>query len=393
MQRVYFLLCLACLFPFAVSAGDWPVWRGPNADGLSPERGWKPSGISKKLWEVNVGKGYSGISIAGGRIYTMGNIKNQDHVFCLDAATGKELWVHKYASKTSGFAGPRATPSVVDGKVYTLSENGLAYCLDAKTGEVKWKTDITSLGPENISWKFSGSPLVVGKVVVLNAGAHGVALDRGTGKKVWVSSGKGGYATPVLSRDGKVLALFSMDSLRMVDLGTGREITSVKWKTKYDVNAADPVFSDVGIFITSGYGKAGAMFVFNGSSLKERWNNKNLKCQFSSPVLYKGHLYGADGHTGKKDAALVCLDAKNGKEKWRESSVGFGSHIIADGKIIHLNDRGVLTICEATPAGFKKIASARVLKGAGKCWTVPTLSGKLLYCRGANGKLVCLDLR
>jgi len=384
---------LALLASSTLSAGDWPVWRGSNADGISPEKGWKISGINKKLWEINVGKGYASVSVVGGKAYTMGNLKGEDHVFCLDVESGKVLWDYKYASKPGNFPGPRATPVVDGGDVFVFNEHGFVRCLDAGTGKEKWVADVASMGPKNITWKFSGSPLVVGNLVVLNAGRKGVALDRKTGKKIWASSGQGGYATPVLLKDGKSLAIFSKDTLEIVDIKTGRGVASAKWKTKYDVNAADPVASPLGVFVTSGYGKSGALFALKGGSLKKMWENKNVKSQFTTPVLFKGFLYGADGQTGKKDAALVCLDLKTGAEKWREPSVGYGSLIISDGKIIHLSDRGVLTICEATPNGFKKLASARVLKGAGKCWTVPTLSGKLLFCRGANGKLVCLDLR
>ncbi len=391
-------LALFLLVPSICAFGaDWPVWRGVSADGVSTEKGWKPAGIKKKLWERRVGKGYSAISVVGDKIYTLGNIKGEDNVLCLDAATGKVVWTFKYASPgKGGYAGPKATPVVCDGRVYTLSDGGLAHCLDAATGRKIWSADLSTFGVKPPTWRCAGSPLVVGGTVYFNVGDHGVALRCKDGKKLWASPGVGGYATPVLLSRGKsaYLAIFAKTALKIVNPATGKELAAAPWKTKYDVNAADPVIVPPnGLFVTSGYGKAGALFRFNGKSLAKAWENKSVKSQFSSPVFKGGCIFGVDGHTGQKNAALVCLDAASGKERWRDSSLGYGSFIFADGKIIYLNDRGVLTIGGVDASGFKKIISERVLKGGGKCWTMPVLANKLLYCRGSNGKLVCLDLR
>ena len=392
------LLALFLFLPSVCALGaDWPVWRGVSADGISTEKGWKPEGIRKKVWERDIGKGYSAVSVVGDKLYVLGNIKGEDNVFCLAATTGEVLWTFKYVSPCKGgYVGPKATPVVKDGFVYTLSDSGLAHCLDAKTGRKIWSVDLSSFGAKPPRWKYSGSPLVFGEAVYFNVGDHGIALRRKDGEKLWASSGVGGYATPVLVSRGKraYLAIFAKAALKIVDPATGNEVVVADWKTKYDVNAADPLLVPPnGLFVTSGYGKAGALFKFNGKSLVKAWENKSVKSQFSSSVFRGGCIFGVDGHTGKKNAALVCLDAVSGNEKWRDASLGYGSFIFSDGKIIYLNDRGVLTIGGADASGFKKIISERVLKGAGKCWTMPVLANKLLYCRGSSGKLVCLDLR
>ena len=112
---------------------------------------------------------------------------------------------------------------------------------------------------------------------------------------------------------------------------------------------------------------------------------------FSTPVLFDGYLYGVNGNTGRGN--LVCVSMKDGSTKWSEKSLKFGSLMIADGKIIYLDERGTITICKATPKGFYKIASANVLRGAGKCWTMPVLANGRIYCRGSNGKMVCLKVK
>ena len=188
------------------------------------------------------------------------------------------------------------------------------------------------------------------------------------------------------------MAIFGFDTLRVVNPGSGKVMASCPWRTKYNVNAADPVVTanGAGVFITSGYGNAGALFKFNGRSLKQVWKNKAIKGHFSTPVLIDGELYAADGNTGR--GALVCVDLKTGRERWREKSVGYGSLIAADGKIFYMRDRGVLVVCEASPKGFAKLAEVKLFHGR-QNWIVPALADGRLYCRGANGELVCLSLK
>lgn len=392
-KKIFTLLLVVIGSANILTAADWPVWRGVHHDGISRETKWNPNGISKVLWEVDIGSGYSSVVVAGGNLFAIGNKENSDTVYCLDAVTGKEKWKFSYpCKKGGGYAGPRATPTVDGKNLYTFSLEGVLHCLDVATGKKVWSQDVTKFGANNIGWKFSGSPLIAANMVVVNAGEHGMAFDKSTGRKIWVSEGKGGYSTPLIfgTKTKPLVAIFGFASINAVDLKTGRKVWSFPWKTKYDVNAADPVITPSGMFISSGYGKGCALLDISGVSPKAKWQNTNLRNHFTSSLFLDGALYGCDGQTGK--GALSCIDEKTGNVNWTHN-LGFGSMVISDGKIIYLNEKGVLTICKATKDGYAEIISKPVLSNAGKCWTVPVLSNGKLYCRASKGKLVCLDLR
>jgi len=376
-----------------IFAGDWLAWRGPNQGGISEEK-LNPAGISKRLWEVRVGKGYSAVAVKGKHVFTMGNDGSQDTIYCLDAGSGKEVWKFSYpCSKGGGYAGPRSTPVLDDKYVYTFSLEGQVHCIDAESGKKKWVKSVADFGCRNLKWSFSSSPLVTDKLVIVNAGKSGIALDKKSGKKVWGSGGIGGYATPVLFTQKKkqYVAIFGEKALYTVDYKNGKVAWSFPWETKYDVNAADPIVTEKWIFISSGYGKGCALLDICGKKPKVKWQNTNLKNHFNSSIYQDQHIYGCDGNTGS--GSLVCLDPQNGSTKWRED-LGFGSIVAgADGSAAYLNERGTLTVGKISSSSFQQVGSENVLKRAGKCWTVPILANSRLYCRGSNGKLVCLDVK
>ena len=389
------VLGLITLGTFTASAVDWPRWRGPDLNGISPEKGWQtqwPAEGPKQLWKASVGTGFSSFSVSDGRVYTMGNTANTDWVFCLEATTGKRVWGHSYpcplaANNFEG--GPCATPTVADGRVYTFSRKGDLFCLDAVKGTVIWSKNLNrELGLEIPTWGCASSALVEGAMVVVNMGSAGVALDRKSGQVVWVSAkGPGAYATPVPFKIGseRCLAILSRQSLIAVKAADGHEVWSYPWKTEYDVNAADPIVDGDKVFISSGYNHGGAVLKMTGQTPEKVWENKNLRNHFDSCVLWQGHLYGPD------DSGLRCVAFDTGELKWTYAEFGKGSLMVADGKLVGLSEKGELIIAEPTPAEFKPMARAQVLKG--KCWTTPLLSNGQIYCRNAVGDVVCLDVR
>ncbi|MBI4565252.1 MAG: PQQ-binding-like beta-propeller repeat protein [Planctomycetes bacterium] len=392
------ILCAGQLLAMTTSRGpEWPRWRGPDGTGISKETEWDPQALAKGpkvKWKVNVGEGHSCVSIADKRLYTLGNKNNVDVIYCVDAETGKEVWHHTYPSKKGNYPGPRSTPALDGDFVYTMSRDGLALCLDAKTGKVKWQVDLLSEhGGSHITWGLAGSPLVVGDAVFYNAGASGVALNKATGKKIWASGGgKGGYATPVFfkNKDRECLAIFSSKDVFVVDAKTGEKLLDHRWETSYDVNAPDPLFFDGKLFITSGYNRGCALLDLSGAGARTVWENQNLSCHFSSPIYLDGHIYGVDGNTGT--GQLRCLDAKTGEVKWSERG-GFENLMIAGGKILAIDKKGELKIAEADPSGYKEIAQATVLSRRAQNWTAPVLCNGLIYCRNSKGDLVCIDVR
>jgi outer membrane protein assembly factor BamB len=391
---------LVVLHP-AAWADDWPQWRGPNHNGISSEKQWRdhwPAAGPPILWKAKVGTGFSSFAVAGGRVWTMGNSDDRDTVFCFDSATGKEIWSHSYAADLGDKyfeGGTTGTPTVEGDRVFTLSRWGDVFCLDAATGKVIWSRNVQKETRVRVpTWGFSGSPMVFESLLLLAVGEAGMGLDKGAGTIIWQSANKdAGYSTPVpWQHDGKWFALVGSGLAYLaVEPQTGKEQWRFRWLTQYGVNAADPIIDGDQVFISSGYGKGGALLKpGTGPEPAVLWKNKTLRSQRNAAVLLHGHLFGVDGDTNEK-AALKCLDISSGQEKWSEPSVGSGALMAADGKLIVLGDRGELMVAPASPEGFKPTARAQVL--GGKCWTVPVLANGLILCRNSRGDVVCVDAR
>jgi outer membrane protein assembly factor BamB len=331
------------------------------------------------------------MAVSKGRLYTMGNENDTDTVWCLDASTGKEVWRHNYPcpkDPKEDEGGPRATPTVDGDKVYTFSRTGLAFCLDADSGQVIWKRDLRDeLEAAAPKWGFASSPVVRGKLLILNAGPAAAALDKATGKTVW-SSGRGeaGYASavPFDYHGSEYVAIPNAKQLSVIKVSDGTALCQFPWPTDNGVNAADAIVFDGKAFISSDYNR-GCALIKVGPEPQVLWQNRKMRNHFNSCVLQDGYIYGFDMST------LRCMDFKTGEEKWSLDGFGKGSLIIADGKLIILSERGELAVADASPAEFRQISRAKVI--GGKCWTVPVLSGGRIYCRNAAGDLVCVDVR
>jgi len=393
------LFAVALFLPPAAAAGthDWPQWRGPNLDGVSTESSWAstwPQEGPKILWRAEVGVGFSSCSVADGRVYTMGNRDDTDTVWCFDAATGKVLWTHKYASPKGSYPGPRMTPTVDGDSVYTLGRWGDLYCLGAKDGKVRWYKNVAKeygARQTKYKWGFACSPLVLGKLLILDLGKV-LALEKESGKLVWSSGDDyAGYSSPAVMTFGgkKYVTSFNAYGFVLVDAAGGKELARYKWKTEWLVNAATPIPVGDKIFISSGYNHGCALLQVKGKELVPLYENKNMRNHCNSSVLYKGYLYGFDGQQGSR-GRLVCLDFETGTVGWEKSGLRVGALMIAGGKIVAMLDKGDLLTAEASPDGYRELARAKVLKG--KCWTYPVLSGGRIYCRSnVDGVLVCVD--
>jgi outer membrane protein assembly factor BamB len=357
---------------------------------------WAEEG-PKQLWKANVGIGFSSMSVSQGRVYTMGNRANQDTVYCFDSQTGAEVWKHTYdcsADPKYYEGGTSSTPTVDGDRVYTLSRFGHLFCFDAATGKIQWSQNVVSnLGVSIPTWGFAGSPLVQDNQLILNIGEAGAALNKKTGKPLWTTAkSASGYATPhpFVIRSQRGVAFFGGRALIAIDATSGSELWRHPWKTEYEINAADPIFSGNRVFLSSGYDTGGGLVEVNGTATREVWRSKEMHNHFNSCVLIDGHLYGTSGHDGRP-SDLRCVEWATGKVKWKEPSVGLGALMAADGKLIVQADKGELLVAAADPAGFKALSRAQVL--GGKCWTTPVLSQGRIYTRNAKGDLVCLDVR
>ncbi len=390
----YIVAGLICVW--TAYGADWPHYRGPDYNGISTEKNLNFGNMSE-LWKANVDTGFSSLAVVRGLLYTMGNRDGTDVVHCRNAENGDAVWSYSYPCKLDPNmyeGGPNATPTVSGGKVYTVSKEGHLLCFDAKTGKKHWERNaVRDFGASRPAWGFSGSATVIGDAVIFNVGPAGLALHKDTGETLWSSgSGISGYATPVpySFRDEVAVVIFGAERLNGARVVDGKSLWSHKWKTDYEVNAADPVVFGNYVFLSSGYGKGCAVVDVGGAEPVALWTNKEIRNHFSSSVLWRGHVYGFDGNANRR-SRLVCATSAAGAVKWQTEDVGFGSVILADGRLIMLNEGGELVVATATQDGYREVARKHILKG--KCWTAPALSNGRIYARAAGGDLVCIDVR
>ncbi len=380
----------------ALSAADWPQWRGPGRDGVTSEQvsaQWSAEG-PKVLWRASVGTGFSSISISEGRAYTLGNTNDQDTVWCFEADSGRTLWRHTYAAKLGPQwyeGGPGSTPTVVAGRVFTISKWGDVFCLDAVKGDVIWQRDLRQADFKPNRWGFAGSPLVWGDKVILNAGTAGIALDRDTGRVVWSNgTNVAGYASPTRFASGgrECVLMFAAKHLVALDPQNGRELWRQFWETDWDTNNADPLVHGGRIFISSFSRGCGLLAVREGAT-RFVYTNNAMHMHLSPGVVRGDYLYAFSGEA-KRDTDLRCVHLPTGELKWASKDPTFGSLILAGDRLIVLSDKGELLMAEASPDDFKPLARAKVLSGL--CWTPPTLANGRLYVRNARGEVRCLEL-
>jgi len=384
----------------APRADEWPQFRGLHRDGVSAETGllatWPAQG-PKVLWRQPLGEGYSALSVTGGRIYTMYGEGDAEYAVALDAATGKQLWRSRVGPKwVDRFGnGPRSTPTIDGDLVFVLGAKGDLAALSTADGTVRWARDLKKeYGAKPPQWGVSTSPLVEGRLLMVNVGGEGVSLvafDKQTGKEVWrTQSGAAGYSAPLSFTVGDVrqVLFFNANGLAAVAPSDGRLLWKQEWKTDWDVNASTPIFvAPDKVFVSSGYGKGAAMLRLvpgeTGIAVEEVWSNRELKNRFSSSVLHDGFIYGFD------EKIFKCIDVSDGETRWRQRDFGHGSLIVADGRLIVLGDSGRLALVEATAEAYREQGAVQLFQG--KTWTMPTLADGKLYLRDEK-EIVALEI-
>lgn len=392
------LMCLATLTP-TLLAGDWPGWRGPNRDDISTETGllkaWPEAG-PKKVWTFdNAGKGYSGVAVVEGRLFTLGTRDETEQLMALDAKTGKELWSLKVDPgllKNRWGDGPRGTPTVDGGMVYAISGKGNLVCANAADGKLVWQQSLTDLGGSVPGWGYTESPLVDGgKVVCTPGGPKGsmAAFDKKTGKLLWQSAEltDGAQYASIIAADlngGRQYIQLTMATLFGVNADNGK----VLWKSAWPGRTAvipTPIHKDGQVYVTSGYGVGSKLVkVDSANNATDVYENKVMKNHHGGVVLVGGHLYGYSDGSG-----WMCQDFKTGEEVWSErTALGKGAVAYADGMLYCLaEDSGTLVLVEASPSGWKEKSrfkldpQSSIRSPAGRIWTHPVISNGHLYLR------------
>ena len=397
-----------------LAAADWPRFRGPSADGT-----WDCPGLPlaiddpERLWKRPIGGGYSGVTVAGGRVYSMDLLSGgkAERVRCLDAQTGQTLWEHDYKVDYKGLdygSGPRASVTVHGGKAYSFGAVGHIFCFDAKRGILLWSKDpVKDLGARRPTWGFAASPAIWGETVIYQLGIEGgggyVAFNRDTGKEVWRGSDDpAGYATPVFTKHrGQDLMLsWTPEHIRGMSPKSGDVLWSIPYKIKYGVSIAMPICHDETVLVC-GYwhGTKAIKLGADPRDAKLLWEEEEgIRGLMAQPLYRDGLVYLLDRTSG-----LSCFELATGKKRWDDAK----GHTVTpsgrnpqatmvwardggrDDRMLILNANGELLSIVVGQAGFEIISRAQI---TGKTWAHPAYSDGGIFAR-TDKEIVCWKLK
>jgi outer membrane protein assembly factor BamB len=405
-------LVVSLLFAPVVAAADWPQWLGPTRDGASPEavRPWRAP--PKVLWRQPVGEGHSSPVVAGGKVYLLTKVadQNEEALSAYEANSGKRLWQTAYARepfKSLFGNGPRATPAVADGRVFTYGITGVLTCFEAAEGKQLWQVDaLQKYQAKNLFFGASCSPLVEGSHVFVNVGGAGagvVAFKAEDGSEAWKAlDDRASYSSPVAFGEApnRQVVFLTQKGLKSLNPADGRVWWDYPLTDKLLESSTTPLrvgdlllgssitFGSVGLHLESKGGKPGAA---------EVWKNGALTCYFSTPVAVgTEHVYmvvGTNPLAGKRppEASLQCVEAKTGKVLWTRPKVGkYHAALLrtGDGKLLLLDDSSRLMLLDPDPKEYRELARADI---CGETWAHPALANGRLYVRDQK-ELLCLQL-
>jgi outer membrane protein assembly factor BamB len=374
----------------AETEAEWPGFRGPRRDGIIHgvriESDWSAN-PPIELWRRPVGPGWSSFAVLGGLFYTQEQRGEDEAVSCHNLITGAPVWRHADKARfweSNGGAGPRATPTLHSGRVYTFGGTGILNVLDAGSGERVWSRNAASdTNTETPTWGFASSPLIVDDMVVVAAAGSLIAYDRGTGEPLWVNPAGGDcYSSPHLAAIGGIeqILLQNEAGVFSVSPADGSMLWDHAWPGHPIVQPALTADGDVLISVDE-RGGARRLTVARGPggwTIEERWTSARLKPYFNDSVIHEGHVYGFDG------PFLACIDFEDGARKWRGGKYGRGQFVLLADQdlLLVLSEKGELALAAADPDPFLEIARFPAIEG--KTWNHPVLVGDILLVR--NGQ-------
>jgi len=374
----------------AEKGADWPGFRGPHRDdvvtGVRIKTDWKASPPTV-LWRKPVGPGWSSFAVRGGVIYTQEQRGPDEVVAAYKLATGEPVWAHGDPTRfyeSNGGPGPRGTPTLSHGRVYTFGATGILNVLDARTGAVVWSHNAAAdTGAKTPMWGFASSPLVYEDTVIVATAGRLAAYDLATGAKRWAGPAHGpSYSSPHLfTKDGVVQVLLLSDAgLTSVAPGDGTVLWEHAWQGYPIVQPAVTADADVLISVSdsSGLRRLVAAKGPSGWTATERWTSNGLKPYFNDFVVHKGHAYGFDG------SIMSCIELEGGKRIWKGGRYGNGQLLLlADQDLLLVSsEEGDVALVKAAPDQFTELARFTALEG--KTWNHPVLAGDTLLVR--NGE-------
>lgn len=380
--------------PGVLPGAEWPGFRGPGRDsvvrGVRIETDWAAT-PPKELWRRAIGPGWSSFAVGGDLIYTQEQRGDDEIVSSYRLSTGEPVWMHRDAVRfweSNAGAGPRATPTLHDGRVYTLGATGLLNALDARTGARVWSRDAAAdTGREAPDWGFASSPIVTGDLVIAALAGQLAAYDIRTGEPRWTGTPEGGgYSSP---------HLLTIDGVSQIVLLRGRRTTSVApadgavlWEDFWQpaVSIVQPALAPGGDLLVAagdamggiGIRRIGAARGPSGWAVQKRWTTRGLKPYFNDFVVHEGHAFGFDG------SILACINLADGRRVWKGGRFGHGQLLLLPDQdlMLILSEHGELALVKASPEQFAELARVPAIEG--KTWNHPVLVGDVVLVR--NGE-------
>jgi outer membrane protein assembly factor BamB len=373
---------------------EWPGFRGPARDGVIHgvriATDWAKSPPSE-LWRRPIGPGWSSFAVQGDLLYTQEQRGDDEIVACYKVSTGEPVWQHRDAARfweAVGGPGPRGTPTLSSGRVYTLGATGILNALDAANGAILWSHNAADdTGAKDPGWGFTSSPLVLNDLVVVATSGRLVAYDAATGHRRWLGpTGGAGYSSP---------HLVTIDGVPQILLLRGARTTSVSpadgtllWEYTWvpNVSIVQPALAENGdllIVSADAMGGAGIRRLAiarkpDGWRIEERWTSRGLKPFYNDFVVHKGHAFGFDG------SILACIDLADGSRKWKGGRYGHGQLVLLPDEdlLLVVSEEGEVALVNATPDQFTEVARFKAIEG--KTWNHPAMVRDILLVR--NGE-------
>ena len=387
--------------PSIRATGDYPQFLGADRNGtvsgvrIADDWAKRPPRL---VWRRPIGAGWSGFAVARGLAVTQEQRGSREMVVAYDLATGVPKWsigdeAH-YESTVAG-EGPRATPTISRGRVFTLGSTGLLNCLDLETGRRIWRRDISA---DNQSpqpdFGRSSSPLVVDDLIVVSVGGPDgrslVAYSRDSGEPVWhAGDDLASYSSPIVATLGGVrqIVVFNHSSIAGHDPASGRVLWSHPWRRDAPSVAAPLVISDTRVMLSAGYGIGSRLLEISreGDAVTQSlvWESTRLKAKFTNPIVHDGFVYGLD------DGVLVCLDPSNGERRWKGGRYGHGQTILAGNRLLVQTEDGEIVLIDPRADAHRELARFRVFDQ--KTWNPPALAGRFLLVR-TDTEAACYEL-
>jgi outer membrane protein assembly factor BamB len=385
----------------ATTPDDFPQFLGPERNGVVHgvrlARDWSVN-RPQEQWRRPIGLGWSAFAVFGKHAVTQEQRRDQELVVCYNLLTGDPEWIHANPvrfSEQMGGDGPRATPTIAGGRVYTLGATGILDCLDGSTGKPIWSRDVLKeFHGKNLIWGKSASPLIVDNLVVVNGVESGgpsvAAYDKETGEPAWhAGEDRSSYSSATLATlaGKRQILMVNGGSVTAHDPKDGHILWDFSWPGEM-AKCSQPVpLEGDRVFLSTGYGIGCTMLHIEADgdqlSAKQVWSNQNLRTQFSNVLIRDGYAYGLD------ERILVCLDLRTGQRKWKDGRYDYGQVLLVDDLILVQAEKGEVALVEAKPEAFHELGRIKALSS--KTWNNPVLAGRYLLVRN-DQEAACYEL-